>query len=157
MGLPECRLFLLFKNIIIVRSDRMKMIESRYVHEIQLKSIRLLSLDSFIDNEFSDAESGDVQVDVSIGNYSEVKSLQEGKAFLKTRVSGTQGDQEIFSVEAIYEGVCFSQIELGEEEFKFFLEMQSIPMLWSYARDTVHSVTLKMGIEPILLPVLNIT
>lgn len=135
----------------------MEKISQQNHHDIQLKSIRVISLNSFVDLDFGEVKNENIKVETSIGNFGEVLSDTKGKCFLKTKVKGIKEEEKVFEIEVIYEGICESNKVLKEEEFKFFLEVQSIPMLWSYVRETINSIMLKMNLSPILLPVLNIT
>lgn len=135
----------------------MDKISEKYYHNIQLKSVRIVSLNSFISSEFNDDDKESIIVETSIGNFGEVLNKTKGKSFLKTKVEGTNEEGIIFEIEVVYEGICESSEPITEDEFEFFLEVQSIPMLWSYSRETINNMMLKMNLRPILLPVLNIT
>lgn len=135
----------------------MAKLDTKDLHNIQLESIRIVSLNCFVDDEFDNSNNESIKVETNIGNYGEVINETEGKAFLKTGVEGKKDEQVVFSIEIIYEGICSSKKAIDKEEYEFFLEVQSIPMLWSYARETINNIMLKMGLKPILLPVLNIS
>ena len=135
----------------------MAKLETKDLHDIQLESIRMVSLNCFVDDEFNNSNTGSIKVETNIGNYGEVINETEGKTFLKTEVKGKKDEQVVFNIEVIYEGICLSKNSIDKEEYEFFLEVQSIPMLWGYARETINNITLKMGLKPILLPVLNIS
>lgn len=135
----------------------MKNILLQYQHHIQLESIRVILLNSFMDLEFDEAKNENIEVETNIGNFGEVLSDTKGKCFLKTKVDGVRGGEKVFEIEVIYEGICQSDRPLSVDEFQFFLEVQTIPMLWSYVRETINNCMLKMGLSPILLPVLNIS
>lgn len=125
-------------------------------HDIQLKSVRVISLNSFISSDLNDDNTEVINVETSIGNFGEVLSDTKGKSFLKTKVEGTNEGLTIFEIEVVYEGLCESIERVDKDEFEFFLEVQSVPMLWSYTRETINNMMLKMNLKPILLPVLNI-
>lgn len=136
----------------------MDKISKDYHHDIQLKSVRTVSINSFVISDFHDNYSKEnINVETSIGNFSETISETKGKAFLKTKVEGTSEEKIIFEIEIVYEAICESIKPINKKEFEFFLNVQSIPMLWSYSRETVNNIMLKMNLKPILLPVLNIT
>lgn len=136
----------------------MEKISNKQYHNIQLKSVRLVSINSFVSSDFNDTDDKEnINVETSVGNFGEVISEIKGKTFLKTKVKGTIEEKTIFEIETIYEGVCESIKKIDEKEFEFFLNVQSIPMLWSYSRETINNIMLKMNLRPILLPVLNIT
>lgn len=134
----------------------MEKITKRHHHDIQLKSVRVVSLNSFISSDLNDDNTEVINVETSIGNFGEVLSDTKGKSFLKTKVEGTNEGSTIFEIEVVYEGLCESIERVDKDEFEFFLEVQSVPMLWSYTRETINNMMLKMNLKPILLPVLNI-
>ena len=135
----------------------MTKLETKDFHNIQLKSIRIVSLNCFVDSDFSNQDNESINVETNVGNYGEVINELEGRAFLKTKVEGKKEGEIVFQIEIIYEGTCLSEKVVDQIEYEFFLEVQAIPMLWSYARETINNTMLKMGLKPILLPVLNIT
>ncbi|MGL4345113.1 MAG: protein-export chaperone SecB, partial [Cellulosilyticaceae bacterium] len=100
----------------------------------------------------------DIKVETTIEQNGEVRGPREGLTYLKTIIIGrTTNDQEVFGVEVVYEGRCQAKTPIDEKELRFYLEVQAVPMLWSFTRETVNNMTMKMGIKPILLPALNIT
>ena len=132
-------------------------IEQEHLHNIQLKFLRILSLNCYVEDSFDVWDSDDVKVEMNIENYGEVISNIKGNAYLKTKIEGKRGEKTVFNIELTYEGVCEAKNEVDKKEFKFYLETQSVPMLWGYTRETVNNMMFKMGLRPILLPVLNIT
>ncbi|EOD01147.1 protein-export chaperone SecB [Caldisalinibacter kiritimatiensis] len=135
----------------------MRKLRSDDLHNIQLKTIRVVSLSCFVDDNYHSLDNEKIKVETNIGNYGEVISDTEGKTYLKTKIQGKKEDQVVFQIEVVYEGLCISKKILDKKEYEFFLKVQSIPMLWSYTRETVNNIMVKMGLKPILLPVLNIT
>ena len=133
-----------------------KILKNHY-HNIQLKSIRVVSLNSFVSADFDEANKENISIETTIGNFGEVLSETKGRTFLKTKVQGIKEDEIVFEIEVVHEGICENEGLLNEDEFRFFLEIQAIPMLWSYSRETINNIMLKMNLSPILLPVLNIT
>lgn len=135
----------------------MKSLDKSFYHNIQLSSVRMISLKSNINLNCND---NNVDVKISLDNYSEIISQRIGKCFLKTKIKGfvnEKSDEEIFDIEVIYEGVCEGTIPIEEDEFSFFLDIQAVPMLWSFSRESINTCMHKMGLPPILLPVLNIS
>lgn len=135
----------------------MKKTSIKDVHDIQLKSIRVVSLNCAVNADYDKIEKDSLSIETSIGNYGEVLNDYKGKTYLKTKIEATMEDEIIFEIELVYEGICKSFKKVDKDEFEFFLELQSIPMLWSYSRETINNMMLKMNLQPILLPVLNIT
>lgn len=135
----------------------MERLDEKSLHNIQLKEIRVISLNSFVDKDSEDYETENIKVETNIGNFSEVINSRKGKTYLKIKIEGKKDEELVFRIELLYEGLCESQNDIDKEEYEFYLNVQSVPMLWSYARETVNNTMLKMGLKPILLPVLNIT
>jgi preprotein translocase subunit SecB len=127
------------------------------LHNIQLEFLRILSLNCYVEDNFDVGNSDDIKIEISIENYGEVISNTKGNTYLKTKVEGKWGEKAVFNIELTYEGICKAENEVDQKEFKFYLEMQSVPMLWGYTRETINNIMFKMGLKPILLPVLNIT
>lgn len=135
----------------------MEKLDDKSLHNIQLKEIRVISLNSFVDKDLEDYETENIKVETNIGNFSEVINSRKGKTYLKIKIDGKKDEELVFRIELVYEGVCVSENDIDKKEYEFYLNVQSVPMLWSYARETVNNTMLKMGLKPILLPVLNIT
>lgn len=135
----------------------MKIITEKNCHNIQLKKVRLISLNSSINKDIEEYIDKGLKVETKVGNFSEVVNDKKGKAYLKTIVEGIQEDEPMFKIEVVYEGICESKKSVDKEELKFYLEIQSIPMLWSFARETINNIMVKMELKPVLLPTLNIT
>lgn len=135
----------------------MEKLDEKSLHNIQLKEIRVISLNSFVDKNLEDYETENIKVETNIGNFSEVINSRKGKTYLKIKIDGKKDEEPVFRIELVYEGVCVSENDIDKKEYEFYLNVQSVPMLWSYARETVNNMMLKMGLKPILLPVLNIT
>lgn len=135
----------------------MEKLDEKSLHNIQLKEIRVISLNSFVDKNLEDYETENIKVETNIGNFSEVINSRKGKTYLKIKIDGKKDEEPVFRIELVYEGVCVSENDIDKKEYEFYLNVQSVPMLWSYARETVNNTMLKMGLKPILLPVLNIT
>lgn len=135
----------------------MKKIAEKDRHDIQLKSIRIVSLTSFVNTDLHEVNEESINVETSVGSFGEILTDIKGKTYLKTKIQGLREDETVFEIEVVYEGICESEKPVDEKEFEFFLEVQSIPMLWSYCRETINNTMLKMNLKPILLPALNIT
>ncbi len=138
----------------------MKEIKKEHMHPIQLKSVRVVSLKSSVALDMEKYDNKDVRIAIEMNNLGEVINSNRGKTFLKTSVTGSKKDDEkceLFKIELTYEGECETEESIEENEFKFFLDIQSVPMLWSFSRETINNCMYKMGLDSVLLPVLNIS
>lgn len=132
-------------------------IDKNSYHEIQLKNVQLLELNCKFNEEVKRKPGKNVPVSANIGSSSKVISSKLGVCYLKVEIGFEDKEEEKFSIDVIYRGICEVINEIGEDELKFFLEVQSIPMLWAYARETVNNIMLKMNLTPLVLPTINIT
>lgn len=118
-------------------------------HDIQLKEVILLSSESLL-NEGSEI----AQLGIRVKSWGEVKSLKEGYAYLNIIL----GDKETAPVylNIVQKGYCESKQEIDIDKYKRFLEIQGVRLMWSFARQTIYDLTSKMGIDPYLLPTLDV-
>jgi hypothetical protein len=121
-----------------------------------LSKLRLLTI-SANSIPFSEGEPEDPAISVEWGTPPPVIIERDGKRFLIAichfRVNGKTESKAPAKVETSWEAqyeLTDSTIEAGQ--CKEFVE-RNVPFnIWPYARETVHSLTLKMDIRPIILP-----
>lgn len=92
-----------------------------------------------------------------MNSSSKANSNKSGICYLKVDIGFEDKQKEIFNISVTYKGVCETINEVNEDELEFFLKVQSVPMLWAYARETINNVMLKMNLPPIILPAINVT
>ena len=62
-----------------------------------------------------------------------------------------------FSINITYRGVCLlDNIKCSESQFKAFLEAQGVKLLWPYIKPAVADFMIKMDIDPLKLPTLDV-
>lgn len=132
-------------------------IDKNSYHGIQLKSVQLVELNCKFNEEVKRKPGKNTPVSINISNSSRVISSKLGICYLNVEIGFENKEEEIFSIDVTYKGICEVTDEIDEDELKFFLEIQSIPMLWAYIRETVNNIMLKMNLTPLVLPTINIT
>lgn len=130
-------------------------LEKKYYHSIQLKKIQMISLKSNY-NENNEGVERNIPLSISIENAGKVTDKNKGVCYLKVNIESENKEKELFNIEVVYKGFCESSADIDEKELKFYLEVQSIPMLWAYARESINNAVVKMGLPPIVLPAVNI-
>ncbi|ERI94197.1 putative protein-export chaperone SecB [Clostridiales bacterium oral taxon 876 str. F0540] len=130
-------------------------LDKKHYHSIQLKKIQLISLKSTY-NESNEGLEGNVPLSISLKNAGEVTDRNKGVCYLQVNIGSENKESELFNVEIVYKGFCESSVDISEKDLKFYLEVQSIPMLWAYARESINNIIVKMGLPPIILPAVNI-
>lgn len=133
----------------------MKEILGNNLHQIQLKEVKLVHMSSSTDIEPVEGEN--IRVQTQIATKGEMLTNYKGRTMLKTEVRGYRSEQEVLNIEVIYVGICEAEECIDKKEWEVFLEVQAVPMLWSYTRETIQNICSKMGYYTIILPVLNIT
>lgn len=88
-----------------------------------------------------------------------VNELDENEieAFLKTTIHSYKEDRTpVLKFEVTYRGRFVAITDIDSEEFRKFVEVQTVPQLLPYARAFISSMTVQMGLEPITLPTMDI-
>ncbi|BAH07320.1 protein-export chaperone SecB [Clostridium kluyveri] len=135
----------------------MKLDKTLY-HDIQLKNVQMTGINCYL-NEKLDADkkaSTPLPLNIELKNGSKVISSTRGISYLKVKIQFEDKNSELFYIEVNYRGLCEAIRPIEKNDMEFYLKIQSVPMLWAYARETVNSVMLKMGLPPIILPAVNI-
>lgn len=135
----------------------MKLDKTLY-HDIQLKNVQMTGINCYL-NEKLDADkkaSTPLPLNIELKNGSKVISSTRGISYLKVKIQFEDKNSELFYIEINYRGLCEAIRPIEKNDMEFYLKIQSVPMLWAYARETVNSVMLKMGLPPIILPAVNI-
>jgi len=130
-------------------------LDKKYYHAIQLKKIQMISLNSSY-NENNDGMDKNSQLSIKVDNAGKVTDKNKGVCYLKVTIESENKENELFNIEIVYKGYCESSVDIDEKDLNFYLKIQSIPMLWAYARESINNVIVKMGLPPIILPAVNI-
>ncbi|MBP2032696.1 preprotein translocase subunit SecB [Clostridium algifaecis] len=127
-------------------------------HDIQLKNIQMIGINCYLNEKIDTGKkiNTPLPLHIELKNESTVISSTRGISYLKVKVQFENKDNELFYIEVNYRGLCEAIRPIEEKNMKFYLKIQSVPMLWAYARETINNVMLKMGLPPIVLPALNI-
>lgn len=81
----------------------------------------------------------------------------EIEAFMKTTIIASKNDgMSVIKLEVTYRGKFTTDSTIDDEDFRKFVEIQTVPQLLPYARTFISSLTAHMGIEPIVLPTMDI-
>ncbi|MED4533211.1 protein-export chaperone SecB [Metabacillus fastidiosus] len=102
------------------------------------------------------------QKNIEISAKHEVSSFKrDGDLFLvqtKFDIEGFIESQNVFSIDFQFEVIYFLESSLSfEEEYLEVFTKNNVPVnVWPYARELVSSLTLKMGISALMLPVLRV-
>lgn len=100
---------------------------------------------SMICFEEIDFTYNDNDKEINMSNNSKIISKKLGICYLNLETGFEDKAEEIFNISVIYKGICQVIDEVDKDELEFFLEVQSIPMLWTYVRETNNNVILKMN------------
>lgn len=130
-------------------------LDRKHYHSIQLKKIQMVSLKANY-NEHNEGVERNTHISINLKNASKVIDKNKGVCYLQVKIESEIKENELFNIEVIYKGFCESSIDISEKDLKFYLEVQSVPMLWAYARESINSIIVKMGLPPIILPAINI-
>lgn len=118
-------------------------------HGVQLTDVVLWKADCEI-NEDSVLNELDVRVNV----WSNVLNVDKGEVYLNIIV-GKKGETVLY-LDIVEKGICMTENPVQEDEFKVFLEMQGVRLVWSFARQTLYDMTSKMGVKPYILPTIDV-
>lgn len=151
---------LVFLCVNIYGGVKMKLSNSEIVeliHQVQLEKVMLTELNckkNSANVETQKIKPVDLEIETGVNSLNLEK--REGVSFLKIIVSSKKN----FKVEVKYEGVFSiksSLIEMDKEALEYFLHIQAVPMLLSYARETVDMILLKMREEGARMPIINVS
>lgn len=114
------------------------------LHSIQLKKVKLIKMDCENINLLDKINPENVDMKFN----TEVNELDKkgGKLRLEVIIQ----EENHFKVVIKYEGhfiVREDVNDISEDELKFFLEIQAIPLLLSYVRETMNNTFVKMEID----------
>ena len=134
----------------------MKIDRSLY-HEIQLRNVQLVELNCKFNEVIKKDTKKRIPININMDSSSKIISNKLGACYLNVEIGFENKEEEIFNINVTYKGICEAINEIDKDEFEFFLKVQSVPMLWAYARETINNVMLKMNLPSIVLPAINIT
>lgn len=133
----------------------MKIDKSLY-HEIQLRNVQLVELNCKFNEDIKMDTKKKIPISINTNSSSKVISSELGICYLNVKIGFEDKEEEIFNISVTYKSICETINEINKDELEFFLKVQSVPMLWAYARETINNVMLKMNLPPIVLPAINV-
>lgn len=130
------------------------------LHNVQLENVILTELNCIRESGLRGKPEGVVSVKLSMesGVVNIDNDRKQGTSFLKATIKA----EERFIIVIKYEGdfKLKAEVDFNTEEEKkqleYFLEIQAIPMLLSYVRETIDLVLLKMNEEGARMPIINV-
>ncbi|SHH44242.1 preprotein translocase subunit SecB [Caloranaerobacter azorensis DSM 13643] len=136
---------------------------AKLVRNIDINQLNLVELYSkkYVTALYNNENLTKIKVDIK--HRSGLKSVQDNSFIteFKTEIfSETEKGEKIFNIFVVYE-IVYSlreNIDLNElkDEVEFFV-FRNVPVnIWPYIRETVSSVTTKMGFQPLVLEPLKI-
>jgi preprotein translocase subunit SecB len=124
-------------------------------HKIQLKTVQLVKLEVINNFNVSSKETTN-KVDMVFSNGANEIDSNKTEATLGLKVFFKNIDPPPFFINIVYSGICETNENVSMADLKMFAELQSIPLLWPYIRQTLSDVMAKMSINPIILPTMDV-
>lgn len=100
----------------------------------------------------------DLHNEISFGTKIKPLVGNEVEAYLIAVIdckSSWDGPTEI-QMQIVYKGIFQSKVDVEQEEFRKWTEIQVTPQLVPYIRSLVSTLSIQMMIEPIMLPTMDI-
>lgn len=127
-------------------------------HPIQLKTVVLESLHV---DRLAPPPSDKPAIPMPIGASIQAEVSGPKQALAKLQVEapapGRAGpDKPPFQLQCRVVGVLESAEDTKQEDFETFIREQGLWLLWPYMRELVQSITLRMGVPPMVMPTIQI-
>jgi preprotein translocase subunit SecB len=126
-------------------------------HPIQLVKVEMIScnLEKNIKNFDKNALDNLAIKLRAWGQLSEDKK-NVGYTYLNVKIDCEEEDKPFF-LDVVYRGECilYSKID-DDSKYEKFLETQGLKLLWPYLRVAITDIMIKMDIEPVKLPTLDV-
>lgn len=129
-------------------------IEEIVRHPIQLEKVELSKVS--IENSGRASEFDKLDINIEINGHGEIINEQKGKAILEVRVVGSSEGEQVYELYIKYQGICVKNDNASKNVFMNFLQVQSVQLLWPYMREAIPSFMIKMDIEPIKIPTIDV-
>jgi len=125
------------------------------LHPVQLSDVIITKLN--LNNQKGDPNST-YQVDTKVGWKGELIDNYTGYAFVELMISSTQEDNEVFDICIEFRGTCKldEDSDIPPEAFEHFLETRCLHLLWPFVRETIPSLSIRMGVKPIDIPTIDV-
>ncbi|MCY8103438.1 protein-export chaperone SecB [Bacillus velezensis] len=124
-------------------------------NSMQLKKVYLKSLNC-INNGLTDKNRA-YKIALTVNRKVETISRNLVEIQLATEVNFGEED-EAFSFEIVYQGVCElrEEVEIDETEFEEFAYDQAVPLLLPYARECLSSTLARMNLPVYNIPTIDV-
>ena len=132
-----------------------QIIEGLVENKIQLLKVQLVEMSVHLESAY-DLKDIREKLSIQLSNGSRIINENNGETYLEVRMSIEEETSVPLEINIKYTGQCRTDALLSEEDFKAFLEYQSIPLLWPYIRQGISDTMAKMSIPPILLPTIDV-
>ncbi len=128
------------------------------LHPIQLIGVELISCKLSKNIMFNEEIIGE-NMEVSLKAWSEVSEEDEkiGYTYLNLNIDFPKENRP-FTIDITHRGICRvdEKTKCSKEQFGKFLEAQGLKLLWPYIKPTLADFMVKMELDPIKLPTLDV-
>jgi len=119
--------------------------------DIKLRSVNCKNDDAIFDDKVFQ------KLNIKVNGNVETVSKSDGTINYKKKFSlkAKFGNKIILNINAVYDVIYLLEIEASEEYLKYFGE-RNVPInVWPFFRELCYSITSRMGIPPLTLPVIR--
>lgn len=102
------------------------------------------------------SSSHNVKGEVKAGVDAEVNPKGEGICRLNLHVQANHNGENVCDIEVRLKGVFDSETPLENEKFRAFLKDQGIALLLPFGREVIANLSLRMGLPPIMIPLISV-
>lgn len=128
------------------------------LHPIQLIGVELISCNLSKNIRINEKIKND-DMNVSLKSWAEVdeKNVQLGYTYLNLNID-FDGEDKPFIIDITYRGICNIEktVTYTEQQFGQFLEAQGLKLLWPYIKPALADFMVKMELNPLKLPTLDV-
>ena len=128
------------------------------LHQVQLVNVELVKMNIEKNENVSLEELRNNPLKIKTNIWSKIKSDKEACMYLHLKAEFEQQENGLFEIDIVYKGTCkvHDSSDITKNDLETFFEYQSIRMLWPYLRETLTNTMLKMDVEPIKLPTVDV-
>lgn len=123
-------------------------------HPIQLKNVDLIFCNLNKDTKFKEDNLKE-KVSLNLKTWGEVdkEDLNIGYSYLNIKITYPNK----FDIEMTYRGTCSLDFNIeSDQKYENFLETQGLKLLWPYLRVSITDMMIKMDLNPIKLPTIDV-
>ncbi|MCL6612690.1 MAG: protein-export chaperone SecB [Peptococcaceae bacterium] len=119
------------------------------LHEVVAEKIFCRRYDIFDKNTSEDK----VGVNINVSTRAKLINSHQAYAYLSIKI--VSSDPKVIDLEVILRGLCHAS-DSNKKLLKKFIEAQALPLLLPWARELISSLTIKMGMPPLMLPLVSV-